>query len=1331
MTCSNKPNYTPFELTGLAPTKQWGLGRSAGYERFNPEEFHALEDTFKITFPVDFRGKVKGSLSPNPSNAEGHNDQMYPENILRGSKFLSKPTLLFNGAEYNESTLSNGAAVATTQRYNQGLMFYWEEFIKPIKRIKEGDLVTFSVDVRSTGEDIPTNAVAFKGTSNFEDYYHVIEQPVTKEFTRITYSTRFLSENWEWDEAFAMFWGAENPPVTDYPSFKYDKNKLAGFIQAEDSIQLEFARPMVSVVGASNYIEAGEDFYSANKWDFKKATQWAYINYQGLWKTKDTGGAQKEDWAMKEFIPIKDGASKLSVYKLTTQTVPPNKDNVYGNIAFYSAANEESFVSAKLLGNETGKYGGYLSIADIPTGAAYYRIGISAVKGDASARVFVQQSNDNWTEFRQEWYDAIANKLDGNVARAETVYRKEPVAMQFNIDFKSAVEKVLPKVFADLSTDEEKQQRLRGLADIFTTSVTARSITQGVGGLDLCFWRWLPDGTKQQQVLQKLYGKGLTTVVHPSTYQEWINPKGEVVSFVKSNKLVADNLYNGEDTLSGYVDSIMDTVKLEVNGVITDITAEVNRNASSFVFKGLTGKLKESDNVRLLGYYSKEASKQYFAKLFWANKPADVEEYNQLPFIEVDHVVMTASITVTQSQLDEWGFNPNLPDYRMESLERPISTTEEYMFGSMVQVTHAYDVYGYVESNYPEFFGDCYTFDDRIRKINERIKEFNLVATPIDTDEVPLGSREVLASAEARNPDRDYLIKTELDQTVEMTINNSKGHFIHSNGYIYVGFARKTPSDRESSMALDSSLSFSFLMDRQYDSLPRVFRYNYQKQPWFLFVRNINRSVLAPKVNSLTPINGGTRRYNFGASEDARYISMDCFIKAPAEEDMPKLMEELADFLDVGETVIQFSDNKDRYYKVMLDGSTDLSQTLHVGTLTLTFVMLENTAVGKQVVETVEIDSTEGSVPFIELNNMGTADAYPTYQLTFDEPAGYVDLVGTDTSANVSIGRRPKDTNDETKVDLRPRKFYSKFTTTDGAGWMNMNDTQLPNFEGVSAKLQGSVQRANGIGNQDKWNYGDTNHKGHHGAGIIANLQKNVDDFYLEASVVATGKPVKNSLNAIFVVFYDENNSPIAYMKVGSRPQEGNLDCYVAYASDWTKRRTLYNGTKWKDFWGKVSVQRRDNRWRLVVGQYSNRKTNPAPESVFNYGQGMLKDTMDTGWFDLPSESWGKKFARVGVFFSQYHNRPKLGHLSLRRLIVWENLENYRENPIEGTPIMFHEGDTVVIDSNKAQTYLNGELTPALVDPMTDWFPITKGDNYIGVNNFKGKIDIVYNERFK
>lgn len=1330
MTCSNKPNYTPFELTGLAPTKQWGLGRSAGYERFNQEEFHALEDTVKITFPVDFRGKVKGNLVPNPSNAVGHNDQMYPENILRGSKFLSKPSMLFNGAVFNESTLYNGAIIATTQEYNQGLMFYWEDFLRPAKRIKVGDQVTFSVDVRSTGEDIPTNAVAFKSTSNFEDYYHVIEQPVTKEFTRITFTTRFLSEEWEWDEAFGMFWGVDNPAVTDYPSFPYNRDKLAGFIQAQDSIQLEFARPMVSVVGATSYIEAGEDFFSANTWNWNKAISKSYLDeHNGKY---GTDGTAKSNYAMKDFLPIKDGASYINFYKRTTETEPPSPINAYGKILFYSAANEESYMNQyKLFPRESSTYGGYAARVDVPDGASHYRVMVTSEKGKASAEVAVQPSNDNWTEFRQEWYDAIANKLDGNVARAETNYRTEPLAMQFNIDLKSAVEKVLPKIFDDLSTDAEKQQRLRGIADVFTTSVTARSITQGVGGLDLCFWRWLPDGSKAQQVLQQLKGNGLTTVVHPSTYQEWINPKGEVASFVKSNKLVVNELYSGGNTIKGYVDSIMDTVVLEVNGELTDIKAEVSRAASTFVFNNVGGKFTEKDTVRVVGYLAKESGKKDYAKLFWATKPEDVAEFNTLPFMEVDHVVMTASITVTQSQLTEWGFNPNLPDYRVESLERPISTTEEYMFGSMVQITHAYDVYGYVESNFPEFFGDCYTFDDRIRKINERIKEFNLVATPIETDEFPIGSREVLASAEARNPDRDYLIKTELDQTIEMTINNSKGHFIHSNGYIYVGFARKTPSDRESSMALDSSLSFSFLMDRQYDSLPRVFRYNYQKQPWFLFVRNINRSVLAPKVNSLTPINGGTRRYNFGATEDARYISMDCFIKAPAEEDMPKLMEELADFLDVGETVIQFSDNKDRYYKVMLDGSTDLSQTLHVGTLTLTFVLLENTAIGKEVVESFDIDSMAGSVPFIEMENEGTGETYPTYQLTFEEPSGFVDLVGTGTSANISIGRRPEDMLDETSFNLRPRVLYSKFEPANSAGWTRLTSGDLPNIEGSTPKIQGDTIWTNNMAYQNNWNYGADTGNNWHGHGIKANLSKNVLNFNLEAAIVATGRPVKNGLNAMFIIFYDDTGKPITYAKLGSRPQEGNIDSYLAYASDWKKRRALYNGVKWGDFWGKLSVYRKNNRWRITAGQYVDRRYSPAPEASFNFGQGMLKSVLDSGWIDFPADIMNKKISSVGIFFGQYAQRPKLGHLSIRRLQVWENLEGSTEAPPAGIPIIFNAGDQVVIDSSKAQVSLNGELNPSLVDPMTDWFSLAKGENYIGVNNFKGKLNVIYNERFK
>lgn len=1330
MSCSNKPNYSPFTLQNLAPTKQWGLGRSASYERFNPNEFHPLEDEVKITFPVDFRGKVKGSNTPNPSRGFSHASQIYRENVLRGSQFLAKPSMLFNGAVYNEKTQYNGALIASTQEYNQGLMFYWEDFINPDPRIKEGDEVTFSVDVRSLGEDILSGAVAFKSTTNFEENYKVLEQPITKEFTRLVFKTKFVSKEWEKPDDWIDFWGVENVEVKDYPMFKYDKDKLAGFIQATDSIQLEFARPMISTIGKTEYIESGDDMFSNNKWDWSKAVSKGRLNEND--GTYNTNGI-KQDWAIPDFIPIFKGSERIHFYKKTTLTETTDAGHGYGKILFYSGANEASYMKVyKNFPHESGQYGGYAAEVEIPIGATHYRIHITSERGKDTTEAYVQSSANDWSEFSQEWYDGMANKLDGKIARAETFYRKEMVEMEFELHFSEAVQKALPNIFDGLTTDAERQQRLRDIAYQFDSTMTARGRGQGNNLADWIFYRWTPEGTIEEQTMKQFQGAGLTSVTHPSSYQEWINPQGRIVTSLRANRIIPNSMYMGTDTLSGNFDPKLNTLQLEVNGKLINKYATLDKTSEVFTFSGLKGLLNPEDKVRIAGWTTKSnAWSVTYANVLMGNTPENVAEFNERAFVEADYLVTHMSVIVTQSQMDEWGFNPNLPDYRIESLERPASRTEEYMINSMVQVTHAYDIYGFIESNYPEFYGDCYTFDDRIRKLNDRINQLDIVATTYSEEAWEAGDPTILISAEARNPDRDYDVKSEINQTVEIHINNSKGHFIHDNGYIYVGFARYPRSDRETGLSVEATLKFEFLMDRQYDQLPRVFRYNYQKQPWFVFVRDINRSILPPKQNNLQPINKGTRRYNYGVTEDVRMISLNCFIKAPKEEDMPKLMEELADYLDVGETVLQLSDNPDRYYKVILDGSTDLNQEVNVGNFTLNFALLENTAIGEEVVESFKIDSTTGSVPIIELENKGTANTYPVYQLTFDKEVGYVDLVGTDTSANVSIGRRPTDSNDETKVDLRPRKFYSKFTTSDGAGWTAMNDTQLPNFEGYSAKIGGTVQRANGMGNQDKWNYGDTSLKGWHGAGIVANLQKNVDDFYLEASIVATGKPVKSSLNAIFLVFYDENGEAYAYTKIGTRPQEGNLDSYVAYAGDWSKRKVLNNGAKWKDFWGKVSVQRRDNRWRLIVGQYKDRRYSPSPEASFNFGQNMLKDTKDTGWFDLPPETWGKKFSRVGVFFGQYNNRPKLGHLSIRRLLVWENLENYRENPKEGTPILFHEGDTVIIDSSKAQTYLNGELTPSLVDPMTDWFPISKGDNYIGVNNFSGKLDIVYNERFK
>lgn len=100
------------------------------------------------------------------------------------------------------------------------------------------------------------------------------------------------------------------------------------------------------------------------------------------------------------------------------------------------------------------------------------------------------------------------------------------------------------------------------------------------------------------------------------------------------------------------------------------------------------------------------------------------------------------------------------------------------------------------------------------------------------------------------------------------------------------------------------------------------------------------------------------------------------------------------------------------------------------------------------------------------------------------------------------------------------------------------------------------------------------------------------------------------------------------------------------------------------------------------------------------------------------------------MYLATWKDRPLAKHLSARRCIIWEDLSDESTSPDE-KPILINAGDQVAIDSSKGQVYLNGVVTPRLVDPMTDWFPIERGENLVGVNNFIGDLTVVYNERFK
>lgn len=1253
MPCVYKPNYVPYDFMNLSPAYQWGIGRVAGYTHFDQAEFQTLEGESHVTWDINFKNKIAGDLSSNPHRLIAENkNHVFHNNILRGSRFLSNPVLLFNGAKYVETAQDNNSAVAMSEQTDQGLMFYWDDFIGDYGVMKKGDTVTISVDVRTNNKDVDlVEAVRLKATPNFEPYSKITTQEVNDGFTRIVFQTKVLNTEWLPDDGWETIWGVQNPETSSkYTGREWNKDRLIGIVQNIPNVQLEYARPMVSLEGSTTYQEASMDQITKNVFSWNGMQKKHILQDNGKFATSK----YDYEYANPNFLSVPQGSqwqgvASLVFMKFTKKAykVRPEDEtlNVYGKLVWYSDKTEASKIATNVFTKEDGKYGGELSILPIPEGAKYYRLHVTAhSQQSVEFRMgftdisYVNNSSQS-AELTQAMYDGVTEMLDGKVARVYADNYIERVKIDYKIDLLAEMRQAFPKIFEGLSI-EESVERVRTIAYLMDLTATAR------GGDDdnIIHWHMKSRGG----IAGEIHGFSkdeLTTYTHRSTWQDWIQ-----------------------------------------------------------------------DDGTLWGYFYTDSPRPNNGTQAW---------------IELDYFNIRMTIVAKNTEIDAWGFRSQDSRYDKTSVDIPMMRTEENMQNSSVQVTHGYDIYGIVNSKYPEFFGDCYTYEDCINKLNERIESFTFEVSSIIPDPDVGGEGYVNFVVEGDDYIRDSTTRLDKNTSDFIVVHNGLSRFVQENGYLYIS-GERPPEDRNTELGITTNVTFQLKFDKEYDNNKRIFRYNKKKQPWFLFVRDIQRSVLPPKVNNLVDMNRGRNRYSYGQTEEARSITLQCFIKAPSEQELAPLLEELADYLDVGETTLQLYDNPERVYKVVLDGSTDISQTLHMGELSLNFILLDNYAVGKEVVVR-ETFNTDSSIPFLQLKNEGTAPTHPTYLLDFKESAQFVDLIGQKESANISIGRRTKGGAPDNSKNLRPRVFYSKFTNDDGAGWVAMNDTHMPQYiETKKPTLSGSIQRSNGMINLNGWKYGDNKVDGLHGNGVVGTLQKNVNNFVCEITPAIYGNNPKNSLNAIYVIFYDAVNKPICHAKIGTRPEDGNVDMFIIEDGNNTNWGRFHqsNGNKWDDFKGKFVIERKNNKWRLTAGQYKDRKFDPAPESNFNMGTNMLKDVKSTGWVTLPPETWNREVSRVGLYLATWKDRPLAKHLSARRCIVWEDLTDESTSPDE-KPILINAGDQVAIDSSKGQVYLNGVVTPSLVDPMTDWFPIERGENLVGVNNFIGDLTVVYNERFK
>lgn len=643
-----------------------------------------------------------------------------------------------------------------------------------------------------------------------------------------------------------------------------------------------------------------------------------------------------------------------------------------------------------------------------------------------------------------------------------------------------------------------------------------------------------------------------------------------------------------------------------------------------------------------------------------------------------------------------------------------------------IQITLGFDVMGAIAREFPEFFQDCYIEADKIAKVRERTREYLFSVTANHNVEVYLESEDTQLARKS----------TGSQGTFTWTISSEKplDDYTFDNGWVYLSVVVPAATSL-ADLNLLATVTPKFLFDPVYDTKPRTFRYNGLKQPYYLFVRDINRSVLPAVNNLLTAYDRGKRNFNYGKTYGDRVISMNCFIKANQEDDIPYLIEDLANFLDIGETTIRFADSKDRSWKVVFEGASEINQSLNVGDFTLNFRCIEVTSYGEEVTGKVTMDTDEGT--FFQIFNEGTAETHPVMKITFEEDSPMVNIVGMGESENVTIGYDSSEgTGTGTNFDPMPWQFSEFYDNMNSLKQMDNNTT--PSFllyqdfirNTTLESTYGTLMLKN-----NKFPKVDRKTVGYkwYGGGITRVNPKALNDFALEVAFSTKGNPQYWTDHHMYIILYDDQMLPFANVAFGYVAKQKKIRFHIATMGSSTQDEVRispgWGGKEWYNFAGKIIIERKDNRWRLQAGQFKSQKRSPMIGSDLQYGSSMMKNVRSTGFRSLPQETWNRKFAAYGILYANIDNRPQINRWAVHHTKCWEILQKPANSP--QITRSFKKDDELIVDFTKGQVWLNGTIAPSYVQPSTDWFSLKPGKNTLGISGVKGKVEYEYTNRYK
>lgn len=274
-------------------------------------------------------------------------------------------------------------------------------------------------------------------------------------------------------------------------------------------------------------------------------------------------------------------------------------------------------------------------------------------------------------------------------------------------------------------------------------------------------------------------------------------------------------------------------------------------------------------------------------------------------------------------------------------------------------------------------------------------------------------------------------------------------------------------------------------------------------------VLDVRRQILPSRTNYTKEIPSINGEYYSGYKYGVRNIEVEFAIIGESKEDFFAKSRELASMVDVViPTKLEFSDEPDKYYYAVVDGSIDIDQIINYGSGTISFVCHDPIAYSKE--EKIFTASEDNK---LTIDNKGTAFTEPLINVSFGQDAHFLQCTYF-TGETVLLGARPD-------VD-KPSVSQSDLVLSEACE-VTTNFTSVGNILDDGRELMGNCTVNQGGYGIVSANYGSSEN-GWHGPALKRNVGANLEEFEIIAVMEhnsegriglgsnATDKPANNSI---------------------------------------------------------------------------------------------------------------------------------------------------------------------------------------------------------------------------